>query len=195
MARYVLCRDIFFMGATMRAGKVIDDTLYNLAQLQASGAVLVSAAGTALQQATVLQQRDRRGRHGVNADEGARFDAVPSTSGGGSLPAGTVAGQVLGFDGAQWLASYELLLTQDPAFAGNSKAVQYTGGVVTRVAWTRTSTGKLIKSQDFTYSGGLVQTITTKVYGPDGATILAQTTETEGYSGGQLTTSSVTRDV
>jgi hypothetical protein len=41
MARYILGQNVFFGGAQMRVGKVIDSLQYDIAAMQAAGALLI----------------------------------------------------------------------------------------------------------------------------------------------------------
>ncbi len=79
MTVYVLGNDILFGSppATMRAGKVISDAVYNVAQLQAAGALLFPQGNPAVAaRALALQKADKRGQHGFLVDEGKRVDQV-----------------------------------------------------------------------------------------------------------------------
>lgn len=88
---------------------------------------------------------------------------------------------------------YALALATDPI--GATAALQYLGSLVTLVTWTSKSTGLVVKSQSDTYVGPNVKTEVTRVFGPDGSTVVAQTTETNTYTNGVLTGQDTTRDV
>lgn len=96
---------------------------------------------------------------------------------------------------AAGLSVVDFLLACDPNAQGMTYVVTYVGGNVTKEEWTITATSKLLKSADYTYASGRVQTTVTKVFGPDGATIIGQTTETFSYSGSKVTGSTLVRNV
>jgi hypothetical protein len=62
MAQYILASDIFFQGAVLKTGKVIDSGAYDIPLLQAAGAALVSLPNPAYAaQAALIRQRQAAG--------------------------------------------------------------------------------------------------------------------------------------
>jgi hypothetical protein len=62
MAQYILASDIFFQGAILKTGKVIDSGAYDIPLLQAAGAALVSLPNPAYAaQAALIRQRQAAG--------------------------------------------------------------------------------------------------------------------------------------
>lgn len=96
---------------------------------------------------------------------------------------------------AAGLSVIDFLLDCDPNAQGMTYVVTYTSSNVTKEEWTTTATSKLLKSADYTYLSGKAQTAVTKVFGPDGTTIIGQTTETFSYSGSKVIGSTLVRDV
>jgi hypothetical protein len=64
MAQWVLCTDFNNRGTLLRAGKVLDDTLYNIPLITAAGAILTPANSATLARATFLQRGVRKGEAG-----------------------------------------------------------------------------------------------------------------------------------
>jgi len=93
---------------------------------------------------------------------------------------------------------YEFLLDNEPiAETGATDASYtptYTGIKVTKEEWKRND-ATLIKSIDYTYTGISVTTEVRKIFAPDGSTIVAQVTWTYSYTGINLTSATMTRDV
>lgn len=88
----------------------------------------------------------------------------------------------------------DFLLESAPPEPDTNYVVTRTSGQVSKEEWTR-NPGNLLKSIDYTRSGGQVETVVTKVFDADGTTVLAQTTETFTRTGGLVTSSAKTRDV
>jgi len=91
-------------------------------------------------------------------------------------------------------ADLDFLLENDPPEPNVDYAITRSAGQVTLEEWTRNG-ANLLKSIAYTRTGGVVDTIVTKVFDTDGTTVLAQTTETFTRSGGLVTGSAKTRDV
>jgi hypothetical protein len=96
---------------------------------------------------------------------------------------------------AAGLSMYDFLLDCEPDAVTNDYAVSRTGGVVTNETWTNRSTSKTIKTIDYARTGGFVTTETRKLYGADGATVVAQLTIVYSRTGGNVDSATYTRDI
>ena len=91
---------------------------------------------------------------------------------------------------------YDFLLDNDPPRVGNTLTLTRTGGLVTKLTWNNTGTGKNIKTLDFTRVSGQVSTLVVKVFLPaDGTTVVAQVTDTITRTSGKVSSITRTRDV
>lgn len=90
---------------------------------------------------------------------------------------------------------YDFLLDNEPDHAAANYSVAYTGNLVTNETWTDTGTGLHLKTVDYSYTSNLLTSEVRKVYASDGITIVAETTITYGYTGGQITSSTNVRNV
>ena len=92
----------------------------------------------------------------------------------------------------------DFLLDNEPiAETGTNDCVYtptYSGINVTKEEWKRNDT-TLVKSIDYTYSGITVTTEVRKVFAANGTTIVAQVTWTYTYTGINVTSATMTRDV
>lgn len=87
------------------------------------------------------------------------------------------------------------LLETEPASPGSTYANTIVGGKVTQERWRRTADASLLKSIDYTYTGGKVTTEVRKVFATDGVTIIAQVTMSYTYTGSTVTGIVTVRDV
>ena len=92
----------------------------------------------------------------------------------------------------------EFLLDNEPTAETGAVDATYTptysGNKVTNEAWVRNDT-TLVKNIAYTYSGNKVTTEVRKVYAADGTTIVAQVTWSYTYSGNNVSSATMTRDV
>ena len=86
-------------------------------------------------------------------------------------------------------------LDNEPAAPGTTYSNTITAGQVTQEVWKRTAGLTNLKTIDYTYTAGKVDTEVRKVYASDGATIVAQMTLTYSYTGPTVTGIVTTRDV
>lgn len=95
MTLYVLDNDVNFKATRMRAGKVIDSNLFNVAALQAAGARLVPATTVALARAGALTKIHRGGQSPDMQVAVLVPDVQPATSppSGGAQPVRVTAAQ------------------------------------------------------------------------------------------------------
>jgi hypothetical protein len=93
MAKFVLAADYNDRANLLRAGKVLDDTLFNVACMQADGAVVIAASASVLAKAARLQSVGRSGAVGEFAPLVDKVSTVELSSPGPT-------GQVLTSDGA-----------------------------------------------------------------------------------------------
>ena len=84
--------------------------------------------------------------------------------------------------------------TAETGAADASYSNTYTGNRVTNETWKRNDATN-IKTIDYTYTGNQLTTEVRKVYAANGTTIVAQVTWTYVYSGLNLQTASMVRDV
>lgn len=93
---------------------------------------------------------------------------------------------------------YEFLLDNEPIAETGATDASYTptysGIFVTKEEWKRNDT-TLIKSIDYTYSGLNVASEVRKIFAANGTTIVAQVTWTYSYTGANLTSASMVRNV
>jgi hypothetical protein len=89
MAQWVLCSDFNNRGTLLRAGKVLDDALYNVPLITAAGAVLTPANSSTLARAAMLQRGVRKGLAGDFAPFEDKVDVGPQASGGSSPAPGS----------------------------------------------------------------------------------------------------------
>jgi hypothetical protein len=87
------------------------------------------------------------------------------------------------------------LLETEPASPGTTYSNTIVSGKVTQEVWRRTADASLLKSIDYTYTGGKVTTEVRKVFATDGVTIIAQVTLTYTYTGSSVTGIVTVRDV
>jgi hypothetical protein len=109
MALYTLANDILFGSppATMKAGKLISDQIYNVALLRAAGAQLLSNGNAAVAaRATLLQNKDKRGQHGFLMDQGRKVDVISDFTNVGASPHNVVV--VLGPSAASTNSPYQV---------------------------------------------------------------------------------------
>lgn len=92
-------------------------------------------------------------------------------------------------------AVYDFLLDNDPNSAGVTYTPVYSGLQLDTETWNFTTGGLLIKQCTYTYSGMYAETAVCQVYDQTGSTVVAQTTTTYSWSGGRLTSSTLTRDI
>lgn len=88
----------------------------------------------------------------------------------------------------------ELLLTLISPIKNHTHLVLYSSGLATQQIWNYPS-GNVWKRIDSTYTGNLVSQNITSIYKDDGATLLAQLTETFTYSSGNVIGSTMVRNV
>jgi len=92
----------------------------------------------------------------------------------------------------------EFLLDNEPTAETGATDCTYTPthtlGKITKEEWKRNDT-TLIKSVDYSYTGGKVTQEVRKVFAANGTTILAQVTWSYSYTGSSLTSSTMIRDV
>ncbi len=101
MTQYYLQNDIAFNGALLRRGKLIDDSLYSLATLSASGAVLVLRnAGADAWAASIAKLRARGGDPAIDANAPLPEGAVLQSAAGGQFAIQNVATPVNPTDAA-----------------------------------------------------------------------------------------------
>ena len=87
------------------------------------------------------------------------------------------------------------LLETEPASPGTTYSNTIVGGKVTQEVWRRTADASLLKSIDYTYTGGKVTTEVRKVFATDGVTVIAQVTLTYTYTGPTVTGIATVRDI
>ena len=97
--------------------------------------------------------------------------------------------------GTSGVSTYDFLLDSEPDAVSNSYLLTRTGGKVSAESWTNVATSKVIKTIDYTRVGGKVNQEVRKVFGPDGATVVAQLTVLYSRAGGRVTGASYTRDI
>jgi len=106
-------------------------------------------------------------------------------------------------DGFQWFVihksqtiPYEFLLANDPVPQPGltiARTPTYSAGLISNETWELS--GLSVKSIDYIYSSGLLDKTIVKIYDIDGVTVLAQTTETQLYSGGLDSGSTIVRNI
>jgi hypothetical protein len=87
------------------------------------------------------------------------------------------------------------LLDSEPVATGTTYSNTRSGNTVTQEKWVNTSSGKTIKTIDYTYTGGKYTQEVRKVYATDGVTIIAQVTISYSYTGNTVTGETVVRNV
>lgn len=97
--------------------------------------------------------------------------------------------------GGSGVSPTDFLLANEPDAVGASYAITYTSGLVTKETWTNTATTNTIKTIDYTYTTGLVTQEVRKVFASDGTTITGQVTITYSYTGTNLTSETLVRNV
>jgi len=73
------------------------------------------------------------------------------------------------------------LLADDPTDVGTSYAQTWTGRQLTQETWSRAD-GTACKAIAYVYTGLFVSSAVTRVYASDGATVVAQKTESYAYA-------------
>ena len=100
--------------------------------------------------------------------------------------------------GSGGLTYVEFLLDNEPIVETGATdcayAPTYTLGKITKEEWKRND-ATLIKSIDYSYTSGKVTQEVRKVFAANGTTIAAQVAWSYNYTGTQLTSASMTRDV
>jgi hypothetical protein len=89
----------------------------------------------------------------------------------------------------------ELQLASEPVTEPLVYTNTISDGHITQELWTRSEISKLLKSIDYTYSLGLLETEVRKVYDADGTTVLAQVTISFSYSGSTVDGKIIFRDI
>lgn len=109
-----------------------------------------------------------------------------------------VGGAVVSLITGSGLTYIEFLLDNEPIAETGATDCTYTPtyalGKITKEEWKRNDT-TLIKSIDYSYTGAQVTQEVRKVFAANGTTILAQVTWSYTYTGSNLTSASMTRDV
>src|SRR3972149_362586 len=86
MARYILCNRIPYDGVELKAGKEIDDSVYELTRVIASGAVLVLMPSPIVEaRAREVRQQQGRGRREAELDLLTAAFAELASGGSGSV--------------------------------------------------------------------------------------------------------------
>jgi hypothetical protein len=96
---------------------------------------------------------------------------------------------------AAGLSIYDFLLDSEPNSVNYDYAISRTGGQVSQESWTNHATSKLLKSIDYTRSGGHVDAEVRKIFDSDGVTVVAQLTVTYTRSGGNVVSATYVRNV
>lgn len=89
----------------------------------------------------------------------------------------------------------DLFLEVDPDLGNVIRTSTKVGSLTSAEAWTNTATSKLVKSIDYTYNGNKIDHEVRKVFAIDGTTITAQATITYVYSGNEVSSYTLNRDV
>jgi len=110
-----------------------------------------------------------------------------------------IGGQVKSLTaGGSGLTYIEFLLDNEPiaetGVTDCSYTPHYTSGKLDKEEWFRND-ATLIKSIDYTYTGAWVTKEVRKVFAANGVTIVAQVTWNYSYTGGKITSATMTRDV
>lgn len=109
-----------------------------------------------------------------------------------------VGGAVVSLITGSGLTYAEFLLDNEPtAETGATDCTYipaYTANKITKEEWKRNDT-TLIKSIDYSYTSGKVTQEVRKVFAANGTTIVAQVTWAYSYTGMDLTSAAMTRDV
>jgi hypothetical protein len=113
----------------------------------------------------------------------------------GATPIGTTDFTTKSYvDAADQLLELEFRLANEP-ISGTTTTLTYAGRALASAVYVSVATSLPVKSVTFTMTGVLLTSIVTKVFAPDGVTIMAQTTETLSYTARVLTGDVTTRDV
>jgi hypothetical protein len=92
-------------------------------------------------------------------------------------------------------ANGDVLLLNDPIDGSYTYSLTRSGNKVTQEKWVRTGDFSNKRTIDYTYTSNQVTSEVRKVYASDGSTVTAQATFTYTYSGSNVSSISVVRDI
>lgn len=101
MATYILANHMMYQGERLKAGKILDDTSYNIAHLQANGAVLVATPNTIVEtRAAFVRGQQAKGRSEGEQDLLTAAQAESGGGGGGGVTSVTGTAPIASSGGA-----------------------------------------------------------------------------------------------